>query len=184
MSTQHIISTIVSVCFAMLLVHYIKAPRAQAPSQENGKTVLRAGKIYTYVPLVGILFSCFFAIIGIIFNSKSGADAFGWLALPGFFLLLGIPLFIISKKRIIFDQNVIEQKTFFGGTVALSWSAVKKVAGRVVNKDVLLTDGGEKKITVDIQMIGFNKFLELLKQKIASAEYAEIEVAVARMYRK
>jgi hypothetical protein len=167
------------------LMNHIKKLREGEPEERNGRTVLRMGRIYFYGAIGGLIFGALVAGLGITFDSKSNSDVFIWLGIMGFFVLLAVPLLLTTKRQVTFDEHNIEQQSLFGGTKKMLWTEVAHAEGRVRNKDVQISDAsGQKKLPVDIQMVGFNKFLEALKPRISAAEYSKIEENIGKMYRK
>lgn len=166
----NVISTVLIVLAVSYLMRYL-AQQSKRPAQvENeGNKVLRMPMIYEVIAWVGLAFSAFLAIIGILFNSHSTVDKFGWLSIFGFFLILGVPLILVRRNtKLVFNDDGVTYTNSFLKNETISWKEIKTVSFK---HKTLTLRGDNKKIGVSYSMIGFQNFIDFIKTKLSSSVF-------------
>ena len=130
------------------------------------------GKIYSpklvtnSIAFAGLLLSGFIAINGILNNSESTSDIYGWLFLPGLFLLFAAPLLLTSyNSRAVVDSNKVVQRNIFRRERAIKYSEIESVSFSKATQYLTL-DGQGKRVRVHLTLRGFQNLLEILKTKL------------------
>ena len=162
------------------ITRYIWADSKKQPDmQGEGIILLRMSKAIGFIGIIGIGGSI---ILGIV-TYLLGQGLYSSIVATLFLSLLSIPLLLISNIRVLDDEEGIEYIRFGLRTKAIKWNEIKKVKFKRIGAELVLISDTTK-IKLDVRLIGFAKFYEMMKDKIDYDLYKDVKYILDRFFKK
>lgn len=158
------------ILFAALASRLVASASARAPeTAQGGRRVLRVNKGYLLMTVVGV---ALLVLLLVLAPARTGKP------LPffpvGAGVLLGcaaicVPVVLATVRvRVEFDREIIRRLGMWGAVSEIRWDEVRQVGFSKIRLELTLA-GASRKIGLNVHMVGFSDFLDVLKQQLDPA---------------
>ncbi len=170
---NYISSVIIFILVSALMKYLMDSSKKQPTIKEDGLVVLKMNKAYGIIGYIGIVFSALIGIIASQGTVKSVKDLFIVLALVLFFMLLSVPLVLVSKKmKVEVDEEKVKYYGVTGKTREIFWKEIKEVKfSKTMLELALNTD--KTRIKLHMHLVGFPQFVNTMKAKVEYSLYRD-----------
>lgn len=184
------ISSVAIVVAVMFMMRFFAQQSKKAPSvDESGFTVLRLPMLYEIIGWVGMAIIALVTTSIFLFSANGTGDnsnivgaVFGLIVFGSFFILSVLLILSRRKSFIRFDNNIIEVHGITTKVKVINWKNVKTVSFSGT-KTLKLSDDNVK-VGVAYSLVGFQSFVEKMKQKVPPTVLGDISDKIEKMYKE
>ena len=164
---------IIFIVVSFLMKYLMSSSKKQPIINEKEGMTLKMNKAYGIIGYIGIAFTTAIGIIASLGTVKSNEDLFIVIGLVLFFLMLSVPLVLVSKKmKVEADNKKVRYFGINGKTKIIMWSEINNVKfSKSMLELTLITDS--TKVKIHMHFIGFSGFIELMRSKIDYTLYKD-----------
>jgi len=182
------ISTVVVVVVVMLMMRFFAKQSKQAPKTDaDGYTVLRMSVLYEVIGWIGGVMILALTTAIFLFSVKSAGTSddlvgtiFGVAVFSIFFALCALLILSRRKSYIRFDNEKIEVHGITKKTKEIRWASIKTIV--FTPKRTLKLSDGNTNVRVYYSLIGFQTFVERMKEKVAPEIIGDATEKIEKMY--
>jgi hypothetical protein len=138
----------------------------------EGVIVLRVNKINCIIGIIGIIFGVMLGFIIQEFHMvKDDRDLMLAICLISFFMLSGISLILMWKnQRVEIKKKSIKYYDMRGKVKVILWEDINFVKFNRIGLNLVLVTN-ENKVKINLNLIGFQSFVEIMKQRLGKDLY-------------
>lgn len=166
-------SVIIVVIVSAIMKYLMSSSNKQVSKNDDGALVFKMNKAYGFFGILGIIGAGIVGIIASLGTVKTFQDLLMVLFIMLFIVGLCLPLILVARnqKIVVTDEKIIFY-SMTGKMKEILWTRVKAVKFNKVSLELKLS-ANRTSIKLHMHLVGFNKFLELVKKKLGVEIYGQ-----------